>query len=66
MSTTLSVLIALALLSVLGVLGLGLVSMVRGGQNAAKNANRLMRWRVGLQFLAVLLIVLAVVLAESS
>ena len=66
MSTVSSALIALALFGVLVILGLGLVSMVRGGEFAAKYSNRLMRWRVGMQFVAVALIILAIVLAERS
>lgn len=51
-------LIAGAMLAVLVVLLLGLFSFARGGEFNRRNANRLMRWRVGLQAVAVLLIVL--------
>lgn len=63
MGTGLSILIILALASVLGVLVLGLVSMVRGGEFAEKHGNRLMRLRVILQFTAVILIVIAGLMA---
>ena len=39
-------------------LGLGLYSLFRGGAYARSHSNRLMRWRVGLQALAVLLLVI--------
>lgn len=49
----------LAMLATLGVLVLGLVSMVKGGEFNKKYANQLMRWRVGLQAAALLLFALA-------
>ncbi|MGB0719318.1 MAG: twin transmembrane helix small protein [Bdellovibrionales bacterium] len=49
----------LAALSVLGVLILGLVSMVKGGDFNEKYGNRLMQARVGLQGLALLMLALA-------
>jgi hypothetical protein len=57
------VLVALALLSVTIVLGLGLYSMWRGGEFARKYSNKLMRLRVALQALAIGLIMLAVFLS---
>jgi hypothetical protein len=50
---------ALAMLAVLATLGLGVFSMVKGGEFNKKYANQLMRWRVGLQGVALLLFVLA-------
>lgn len=47
---------ALAVLPVLIVLIIGIRSYAKGGEFHAKNANRLMRWRVILQALAVLII----------
>lgn len=44
----------LALLAVLAVLLAGLWNMMRGG--SANRSQTLMRWRVGLQFLAVIVI----------
>lgn len=49
-------LIGAALAATLAVLLIGLVSMFRGGAFNRRNANKLMRWRVGLQALAVLLL----------
>ncbi|MEQ8267091.1 MAG: twin transmembrane helix small protein [Parvibaculum sp.] len=43
-----------ALIAVLAVLLLGLFNMMRGG--SASRSQTLMRWRVGLQFLAIVII----------
>jgi hypothetical protein len=51
-----NVLIAIALCAVAVVLLLGLVNMMRGG--SANLSQKLMRWRVGLQFAAIVLIML--------
>ena len=59
------VLLVIAMLAVLGVLGWGLVSMARGGGYNAVWSNRLMRWRVGLQALAIAIFVI-IVLASSG
>jgi hypothetical protein len=48
--------IAVALGLVALVLVLGLVNMLRGG--ASNTSQQLMRWRVGLQFVAIILIVI--------
>lgn len=51
-------LVPVAIVAVAIVLGLGLINLVRGG-----NANRsqmLMRWRIGLQLLAIVVIMTAV------
>lgn len=53
MQTTLLILTILAMLGTLGVLGAGLLGMARGQEGAG--ANRLMRWRIVLQFVALLL-----------
>ena len=52
----LSALIPLALLAVVAVLVLGIVSMLKGGEFNDRYGNRLMRWRVILQVVAVVLI----------
>jgi hypothetical protein len=54
MSTLMSLLIPLALAAVAVVLLAGLWNMMRGG--SASTSQTLMRWRVGLQFLAVILV----------
>jgi hypothetical protein len=48
---------AVASLAVLGILILGIASFARGGEFNRRNSNRLMRWRLGAQFVAVVLIV---------
>jgi hypothetical protein len=52
----------LAVLAVLGILVLGLGSFGKGGAFNRKNANKIMRWRIGAQLIAVILIVLFVYL----
>lgn len=51
-------LIVSALLAVLVVLALGLFNMMRRG--SANRSQSLMRWRVGLQFLAIVIVVIVV------
>jgi hypothetical protein len=50
-------LIGVAVLAVAVVLVLGLVNMIRQGPGASNRSQTFMRWRVGLQFLAILAIV---------
>ncbi len=59
------VLLGLALLAVLGVLFAGMFSMARGGEFNRKYGNKLMRWRVALQGLAVLLFALAMLAGKD-
>jgi hypothetical protein len=54
MSTVFQILVPVATGAVLVVLLLGLVNMMRGGPSST--SQKLMRWRVGLQFLAVVII----------
>jgi len=51
------ILVIAAIAAVTVTLGFGLYSLFRGGDYARSHSNRLMRWRVGLQALAVLLLV---------
>jgi hypothetical protein len=53
-------LIPFALAAVAAVLLLGLWNMMRGG--SANRSQQLMRWRVGLQFLAIVIIMAAIYL----
>ena len=53
MGTFINILIVISLLAVLAPLGLGIYGMVRGGEFNAKHGNRLMRWRVTLQAVAI-------------
>ena len=54
------VVVVLALIAVLGALGLGLFSMARGGEFNRKYGNLFMRWRVALQATAIVLFVILV------
>jgi hypothetical protein len=47
--------LALVMLAVLAILGLGVLNMARGG--SPQRSQKLMRWRVGLQALALILVV---------
>jgi NADH:ubiquinone oxidoreductase subunit H len=53
-----SALVPFAVAAVAVVLVMGLVNMMRGG--SPNTSQRLMRWRVGLQFLAIVVIVIAI------
>jgi hypothetical protein len=53
MKTVLMVLVALAMLATLGVLFAGLLGLARNGSGAQQN--RLMRYRIGFQLLALVL-----------
>ncbi len=48
---------AIACFVVLGILLFGIGSFAKGGEFNKRNANKIMRWRLGAQFVAVLLIV---------
>ena len=58
-------LVVVALLMVLAVLLTGVVGMAKGGDFNRKYGNVLMRWRVALQGLAVVLILLALLASQS-
>ena len=53
MEIFINIAITLALLTVLGSLGLGIFSLARGGEFNAKWGNRFMRWRVTSQAVAI-------------
>ncbi|HET8728081.1 MAG TPA: twin transmembrane helix small protein [Alphaproteobacteria bacterium] len=59
MSTFFLIAAIIAMVAVLATLGAGLVGMARDGEFNAKYGNALMRWRVGLQGLAIVLFALA-------
>ena len=59
MITFLTILLGLAMLGTLGVLLAGVLGMA-GGQGNSRRSNLLMRWRIGLQFLA--LVIFAILL----
>jgi hypothetical protein len=64
MDNLLPLVFVLVLLGVLAVLVLGIVSFALHGEFYRKNSNLMMRWRVGLQGLAVALLALIVWLAS--
>ncbi|MCZ4259390.1 MAG: twin transmembrane helix small protein [Limimaricola soesokkakensis] len=56
------ILVVLAVLIVAGILMFGVGTFGKGGDFNRKYANKIMRWRIGAQFVAVLLILLYVFL----
>lgn len=60
------ILIILACVAVVVVLMLGLGGFAKGSGWAQKNSNRLMRYRIGAQFVAVLLILAYVAVKQSG
>lgn len=60
------ILVILACLAVLAVLMLGVGSFAKSGEFHKKYANIIMRWRVGLQFVAVILIILYIWLRNGG
>ena len=61
-SDPLFILVAIAVLIVLGILMFGIGTFGKGGEFNKKHANRIMRWRIGAQAVAVALILLFVYL----
>ena len=57
---------AAASLVVLVILIFGIASFAKGGEFNRRNANKLMRWRLGAQFVAVILITLFAYLKTRS
>jgi hypothetical protein len=58
MSSFLATLVVVSMLATLGVLVTGLAGFFQGGEFNRRFGNRLMRWRVGLQGLTLLLVML--------
>lgn len=50
------ILISIALIAVVVTLVAGVLNMLRGGEGRSERSNIFMRWRVGLQFLAIALL----------
>ena len=65
MNSITTFLIVITLISVVGVLVIGIVSMVKGGEFNEKYGNRLMQARVALQGLVLLLLALAYFLPQN-
>ncbi|MCF6272134.1 MAG: twin transmembrane helix small protein [Rhodobacteraceae bacterium] len=55
LSDPLFLLVLAAGLATLGVLVLGLFTFAKGGDFHKRNSNKIMRWRVGMQFVTVVL-----------
>jgi ABC-type anion transport system duplicated permease subunit len=66
LSDPLFYLVVAAVLIVAGILLFGIGTFGRGGEFNHKHANRIMRWRIGAQFVAVLLILLYVWLRRGG
>ncbi len=56
-------LVVLAMLATVVTLGMGIVSMARGGDYDRQHSTQLMGWRVGLQAATLLLLALALIAA---
>ncbi|MDB2683071.1 twin transmembrane helix small protein [Alphaproteobacteria bacterium] len=65
MSTIFIILMGLAMLAVLAVLGLGILSMAKGGEFNKKHGNNLMRARVYLQGFALGMFALAILTSQT-
>ncbi len=65
MSGIVPVLLIVALVATLGVLFAGLIAMARGGEFNRKHGNRLMRWRVALQGMALLLLAILMLVGKD-
>ena len=63
MITILTVLVGLSMLATLGVLLAGVLGMA-GGRGDSRRSNRLMRWRIGLQFLSLALFAVLLLLMK--
>jgi hypothetical protein len=63
MVTFLAILVGMAMLATLAVLFAGMLGLVRGGGDP-RRSNRLMRWRVLLQFTALVLFALLLALLK--
>ena len=54
------IVVAIACIAVLVILSVGLGGFAKGGDFNRKYANKIMRWRIGAQFIAVILILVFV------
>jgi hypothetical protein len=66
LSDPLFILAAIACLAVVVILAIGLGGFAGGGAFNKKNSNKLMRYRIGAQFVAVVLIVLFVLVRGNG
>lgn len=66
LSDPLLVVVVIAALAVLAILMTGIGGFAKGGEFNRRNANKLMRWRIGAQAVAVALILIYVALRGSG
>lgn len=64
-SDPLFIVMIIAMLAVLGILMVGIAGFAKGGDFNRKHANRIMRYRIYAQFVAVLLILAVVYFAKG-
>jgi len=60
------VILWVALLTVAGILGWGVLTMARGGEYNVKNSNRIMRYRIIFQAIALVIILVLMWLRRSG
>lgn len=60
------IVMVIAMLAVLGILMFGIGGFAKGGDFNKKHANKVMRWRIYAQFIAVLLILLFVFVRQQT
>ena len=65
MDVVINILIALSLVGVVVPLGMGLFAMARGGPEARATSNRMMGWRVKMQAVAILMLVIGFIYKAS-
>lgn len=65
MDTFIFVVLIIAMIAVLGVLATGVVAMGVGGKFNKDNSNRLMRWRVVLQAIALALFAILLLISKG-
>ena len=58
--------VAISCLAVAAILIFGVFTFGKGGEFNRKHANRIMRWRIGAQFIAVILILLFVYIRRQG
>ena len=66
MNKILLIAVVLAMAAVVIVLALGIGNFGKGTADSARFSNRMMRWRIGLQALAVVLIFILVTLSQRT
>lgn len=65
-SDPLFLLVAVVCIGVVLILAVGIGAFAKGGEFHKKNSNKLMRYRIGAQFIAVLLILLFIIIRGGN